>query len=265
MQLPGRARRAALALAMIVLAAPAVPVSAAGSGTLADPYVIGTPPATIEVDLGGYIDAPPPKCGQDDLTLWLATITVPTPTFVMIDTGGSDFDTVLALTSRLDDPGSQEICNDDSARSGGLTSQVGLTLLADTTYYVIVGRAPGSEYDGSGRLVLHVTDRQQIEASISTPTVGSLIGGSVACYPGDVSLALTGSATIDGKPVPLNVGGCSSDGTSRWTTGVAAKKGKSYRVEVTLSITEASGLFSRNGSASFDTATTTLFAKLKAQ
>jgi hypothetical protein len=132
MQLPGRARRAALALAMIVLAAPAVPVSAAGSGTLADPYVIGTPPATIEVDLGGYIDAPPPKCGQDDLTLWLATITVPTPTFVMIDTGGSDFDTVLALTSRLDDPGSQEICNDDSARSGGLTSQVGLTLLADT-------------------------------------------------------------------------------------------------------------------------------------
>jgi hypothetical protein len=249
-------------LALSLLMVPAAPVSAAGSGTLADPYVIGTLPATIEVDLGtarsGYGSL---SCNQGVDSLWVATITVPTPTSVTIDTGGSDFDTVLELSWTDDNGSPRSTCSDDSARAGGLTSHTDWTLEANTTYYVVVSAYTLTAWEG-GHLVLHVSDRQQITATISTPTVGSLIGGTVACYPGAISLsALTGSVTINGEPTPFNVAGCTASGME-WSTGTEAKKGKSYKVVATISVASDS-YFRVNGSLSFEHATTTVSAKVK--
>lgn len=249
-------------LALSLLMVPAAPVSAEGSGTVADPYVIGTLPATIELDLGtarsGYGGL---SCNVGVDSLWVATITVPTPTVVTIDTGGSDFDTVLELRSSDTGDLPQTICSDDAARSGVPTSHVDRTLKANTTYNVVVSAYSLIGWEG-GHMVLHVSDRQQIAATISTPTAGSFISGTVACYPGALTQA-TGSVTIDGKPTPVTVGGCTASGTT-WTTTIPAKKGKSYRVVATFSIASDSR-FGANGSPSYESATTTLTAKVKAR
>jgi hypothetical protein len=249
-------------LAMSLLMVPAAPVSAVGSGTVADPYVIGTLPATIELDLGsarsGYGGR---SCNPGVDSLWVATITVPTPTSVTIDTGGSDFDTVLELGWTDDDGLPRSSCSDDAARSGGLTSHIDWILEANTSYSVIVSAYTLTGWEG-GHLVLHVSDRQQIAATISTPTVGSLIGGTVACYPGAISLgAVTGSVTVNGEPTPFNVAGCTASGME-WSTGTEAKKGKSYKVVASISVASDS-YFRVNGSLSYESATTTVSAKVK--
>lgn len=266
MRVPDRLSCLVVVTTLGALGLSAGPVAAVASATLADPYVIGSTSTTIEADVTALFDYSL-QCDTGGTDVFVATLTVPANTFVAIDTGGSNFDTTLAI---VENPtsfgGTTHGCSDDSPASGGTTSQVQWNLAANITYYVIVGVFSGSGSSG-GHMVLHVSDRQRIAATITTPNVGSLIGGTVTCVPGAVNPgAVTGSVSIDGKPVPFSMSGsCTADGTSAWTTTVTAKKGKSYRVVTTISVSADSGnLGGFTGNGLTGSATTTLSAKVKA-
>ncbi|MCH8929805.1 MAG: PPC domain-containing protein, partial [Proteobacteria bacterium] len=129
---------------------PAVAVS--GNDAFADGWIISPPlPFFGEQSTVGSTEetGEPSLCGAMGSTVWFRFTPDESETLI-IDTVGSDFDTVLAaFTGSAVDALSPVACNDDT---GGLQSQISFPVTAGTTYHVQAGGFNGQ----TGDLVLNV-------------------------------------------------------------------------------------------------------------
>ena len=221
-------------VAVATLAATGVAM-ASGSGAPGDPFVVTSLPLTIERDYTAASDSFSESLNRcfSNATLFEATITVPEPTVLTVDTGGSDFDTVLAVT---DLSSFQLQCSDDSALAGGEASQVVITLQANKVYTVAVGGYSGA----FGHLELHFSDRQAVSATIDTTrTIQANLTGTIRCIPGILLEpgGYSGTALVKGAPTAISLVGeiCSSAGT-RWFTDSTYPLRKTYRVTASFSV-----------------------------
>jgi hypothetical protein len=134
-----------------------------------------------------------PTCVPDSTnTVWYA-VTLPITTEIVVDTFGSDYDTVLSAWTGPRGALEQVACNDDS---GSLQSRIAFTAEAGVTYHLLVGTFPGSP---SGTLVLHgqalppaVTLAITIGATGSAVDGAAVIHGTVSCSR-PVDLTVTGT------------------------------------------------------------------------
>src|SRR5207248_555904 len=111
----------------------------------------------------------------------------------VIDTAGSDFDTVLAVYTGSCGSLAQIACNDNA---GAATSRVSLLGNASTTYYILAGGLNGQ----NGSLVLHLSFNP---TTLANDQCSGAIAISTASYTNTQSTAL---ATSTGDPTP----GCAS-------------------------------------------------------
>ena len=125
-------------------------------------------------------------------TVWYS-VTLPATTEIVVDTFGSDYDTVLSAWTGPRGALTQIACNDDS---GSLQSRVAFTAEAGVTYHLLVGTFPESP---SGTLVLHgqalppaVTLAVTIDATGSVIDGAAVIHGTVGCSR-PVDLTITGT------------------------------------------------------------------------
>jgi subtilisin-like proprotein convertase family protein len=106
------------------------------------------------VSATGFEDSPPPSCAPLDHGVWYR-YTAPANGTLIVDTFGSDFDTVLAAYSGACGALVAEDCNDDindDTVPQNVVSRISLHASSGTTYYVLAGG-----YNDSGNLVFHLS------------------------------------------------------------------------------------------------------------
>jgi len=260
------ARRAGvLALvASLALAMPAAPVSASGSGTFGDPLAVDTLPTTITRQLAASADAEAwPTCNWGGPGfLFAATVTLAQSTWLAVDTGGSNFDTVLEIRAGngAEVSGGVPMCNDDAAEAGAPASQLTRSLPAGT-YRIAVASYSSVPSGTTVHLQLTITDRQLVSATIDeTQLAGYPLMGTVTCHPGTVTVAPAITTTIGRTVLNANTpGGCRADGGSRWMTELpTTARPKSYKVTTTVEVRNTDGFGPILGYA-----TTTVSARVK--
>jgi hypothetical protein len=237
----GRAGVLAL-VASLALAMPAAPVSASGSGTFEDPLVVDTLPTTITRQLAhpSSTSAGPSCHSSGPGFMFAASVTLGQSTWLAVDTGGSDFDTVLEIRAGN---GNQIVtavptCVDDTAEAGGQTSQWAGSLAAGS-YRIAVSSYTMVPSGTTVHMQLTITDRQLVSATIDEAQLaGYPLAGTVTCHPGTISVAPTITATIDGTALNATTfGGCTADGSTRWfTEGPTAARPRAYKVTTTVEV-----------------------------
>lgn len=114
-----------------------------------------------------------PFCiGADESTVWYA-VRLDTPTELVIDTFGSDFDTTLSAWTGERRSLEEVACNDDAQ---GLQSRIAFTAAAGVTYHVMVGSFPGTP---GGNLVLTGQELPPpLQLAVTLDPTGTVSGGA---------------------------------------------------------------------------------------
>lgn len=137
-------------------------------------------------------DDPATCAGETSHTVWYA-VTLPATTEIVVDTVGSDYDTVLSAWTGTRGALDEVACNDDM---GGLQSRIAFTAESGVTYHLMVGAFPGSP---PGTLVLHgqvlpppVTLTVTVDPAGTVADGAAVIHGTVGCSR-PVDLTVTGT------------------------------------------------------------------------
>jgi len=135
----------------------ATPTPNITNDTPATATVINSLPATFAQDTNGasFNSSVEPWLCQPVSNLVWYRFTAPATDEYYVSTGGSSFDTVLAIYEGQPGPGSSAVeCNDDIVPNAYLTSLLRLNLTAGTTYWVGIGK--WGTNTGGGSLTLRV-------------------------------------------------------------------------------------------------------------
>src|SRR5207249_1499409 len=132
---------------------------------------------------------PVPSCGALSNGVWYQ-YTPPSNGALVVDTSGSDFNTVLAVYTGGCGALSEVACSENVGSTN--TSRASLLVSSGTTYYILAGGLNGQ----TGNLVLHTA------FSTSTLANDQCSGAIVIAGPTYTNTQSTAAATSTGEPIP---------------------------------------------------------------
>jgi hypothetical protein len=178
------------------LGMPAAFAQAPANDTEGSAVEVGALPFTHTEDTSEATPDGPRFCTNNASVFF--TYTPSSDTRVLVDTIGSDYDTVVSVYRRQASGIRQVDCNDDRF---GLASGLRFRAAAGVTYVIMVGQCCGSGRRGGGELTLTVTESSQAELAFSVD-----VDASGTADPMTGLATLTGTATCNERAIVYREG-----------------------------------------------------------